>query len=101
MLSTLRRSHRCAIRRHVRRSGEASVREDVTDGGQARWDNEAGNDGTSKGSESCGTPPMDASMVESRRGEFVDSRVHPYCPHSRVHRDRYVPDSRMESLFVE
>src|SRR6266566_9419364 len=44
---------------------------------------------------------MDAPMVESRRREFVDSRVHRDSARSCSHRNRDVPRSGMESIFVE
>src|SRR6266850_3430370 len=44
---------------------------------------------------------MDASMVESRRREFLDSHIHPNGPRSRFYWNRDVSYPGMESLFVE
>src|SRR6266571_7661573 len=94
-------TNRVWVRPDVQRSGEASVREAISAGDRVAWYDERAR----VCSTVCPRPPrassMDASMVESRRREFVDSRVHRDRPRSCSYRNRDVPRPGMESISVE
>lgn len=82
-LPPLRRSDKVRPHPNVRCSGEASVQ-----GGEDE-------------PEFCRTSSVDASVVESRRREFLDSRLHCHRACSRCDRNCAISDTGMEGILMD